>query len=81
MACCNYITVLDRDTWTEAHESYVIILGERDVHDFAGDGIPHVHAYETVNVRTLLSENNRLNKENDLLIQKVNALKGATKNV
>ena len=64
----NYITVMDRDTWCHAGKSYVIILGDRDVHDFAKDGIPHEHVYETVNVRTLIQENERLHNENDRLV-------------
>jgi hypothetical protein len=60
----NYITVLGQDTWSESGDSYVIILGDVDIHDFAQDGIPSKHAYETVNVRVLLRENERLHNEN-----------------
>ena len=75
MACCNYLTVLDRDTWSPSYDSYVIVLKNRDINDFAGNGIPHVHAYETINVRTLIAENERLNDEVDRLEEQVQKLR------
>ena len=77
----NYITVLDSDTWSPSSESYVIILGDRDVHDFAQDGIPSKHEYETVNVRTLIQENERLYNENEQFIRCYGQLGGQAERI
>ena len=60
-----YLTVLDRDTWSESSESHIIRLVDRDIHEFAQNGIPHAHSYQTFNVRTLIEENDRMLKETD----------------